>query len=251
MSLKFNILEVEVNGIVVRVLSISRSLPSSIGVFFYHDLYGNIFDGNSVMIRSARRLANEGLNSYIYVYPGHELSEGKIEDLDWSRLHNLMLKVSHSIVKERNIERVGMVGYGFGSVLACFISRRLPCEVRCLTLVNPIGKGWIQKMEYEIFKHGDVVSVREAYVVPRKILETYINVDFMKIYSEVDIPTAIIHAVDNEVVPAEEAKNIYDSLRSKRKILVLTSKGGYSLRDFEIREKVASLIAEWVKRHVK
>ena len=251
MVLKFNILEVEVDNVVVRVLSVSQSSPNGIGVFFYHDLYGNIFDGNSVMVRSARKLASEGLNSYIYVYPGHELSEGKIEDLDWSRLHSLMVKASHSIVKEEDIECVGMVGYGFGSVLACFISRRLPCEVRCLALVNPIGKGWIQKMEYEIFKHGDVVNIREAYMVPRRILETYINVDFMKIYSEVDIPTAIIHAVDNEIVSAEEAKNIYDCLKGRRKILVLTSKGGYSLRDFEIRERVASLIAEWIKRHVK
>lgn len=92
------------------------------------------------MVSLARALCKVGVYCLRFDHMGHGDSDGNFEDATVNtRLSDIKCAVEY-LVKNTEIEKVGLLGLRFGATLAALMNEEME-EIKCLCLISPILKG--------------------------------------------------------------------------------------------------------------
>jgi len=62
----------------------------------------------------------------------------------------------------------------------------------------------------------------------------------------IKVPTLIIHAIDDAVIPISQAKRFFERLKAEKKFIEIEH-GGHVFEDYNIRRRIENEILNWIK----
>lgn len=193
---------------------------------------------------------------YTFTLPGHDKAViNNVTKEDWIKAaENQMEKIINNGYK-----KVYIIGHSMGGIIASHLASKYP-EVKKLVLAAPAFKYFTFKDDKldiiesikkvpKLFKNYDTETVVSRLLkVPiltikefMELAETHIN-DVKKI----EIPTLILHGLEDEIVPTDSVEYVYENIKSKSVTLIELEKLNHDLFINERYQDVKKLIIDFL-----
>ena len=219
------------------------------GVLFSHGLEGSK-DGTKWLIL-ASRLSDSGYASLRFSYRGcgevPERSEGDPRDSTLTeRIKDYRAAIAYLQGTRANPERLGVIGSSFGGMTALAAHDPRVKVIVCLATPSrmPEMLGGVAAAQ----KDSEWVEFRGGRL-QRSIYEDTARYNICEAVKDIRCPLLIIHGGADEVVPVDNAHEIYRSA-SEPKRLVVVEGGNHSFTEPDHLERVVVLVLEWLDRYL-
>ncbi len=190
-------------------------------VLIIHGFAGGTYDEEPLFFHLQPNLK---FDVYNFTLPGHSTNlSNNISFNDW--IKSVDEKIS--ILRKIGYKSIYLIGHSMGGVLAVHAAIKNP-EVKKIVLVAPAFRYLSMEgdLRDKIFKTGpDILKTYEAKEVFSRMLKVSVNqtkefikfIDYSKNIPELlTVPTLIIQGDEDQVVPKESSKKLYDDLSCKK-----------------------------------
>lgn len=186
-------------------------------VLIIHGFAGGTYDEESLFFHLQPDLR---FDVYNFTLPGHSTNlSNKIVYTDWIKAVDEKI----SILRKIGYSNIYLIGHSMGGVLAAHAAIKNP-EVKKVVLVAPAFRYLSMEgdLRDKLLKSGpDIIKTYEAKEVLSRMLKVSVNqtrefikfIDFSQnIPDLLTVPTLIIQGEDDQVVPKESSKKLYEDL---------------------------------------
>jgi hypothetical protein len=183
-------------------------------------------------------------------------SEGRMEDgTTTGYLEDLEDVISWSKTQKWHDNEFFLVGQSMGGYcIANYATRNT--NVRGLILFSPKVTGDSPKeLEIEELKIKGFVEW-ESHSTPGvfkrkgyKYFEDEINHNLLNIVEKIKCPALIISGDEDEVIPIEQQKMLFDKIKSKKELYIFKN-GDHNLKGRENSEELYNIINNWIKSNI-
>mgnify|MGYP005646248221 CR=1 FL=1 len=219
-------------------------------VVMIHGFTGNRIENSRLFVEISRSLCAAGVASLRFDLRGHGEGPGGFEDFDIEQAIRDAEEVVRWVLRHPSFKTsaLGLLGLSMGGYIAIEVASRKPRELRALALLSPA----IDFTELrERHRGGVVVEGGYAYLGPQRMklenLEKLLSRSAMGRARSIDVPTLIVHAVDDDVVPSEQSRRFFQGLRTRDKKLVLLEEGGHVFTTYSSRRRVIEEVTAWFR----
>ena len=196
---------------------------------------------------------------YTFTLPGHDKHKiNKVTKEDWIKAAEVQIEK----IINNGYKTIYVIGHSMGGIIATHLASKYS-EVKKLVLAAPAFR-------YLSFK-GDKLDIIESI---KKVPKIFIDYDseevisralkvpiltikeFMGLAEEhiidvknIDIPTLILHGMNDEIVPVDSVNYVYDNIKSKSVTLIELEKLNHDLFINNRYEEVKRLIVNFLIGH--
>ncbi len=215
-------------GIIIKAWLIHRKNNDKEGpyILFCHGNAGNI----SHRLPIAKTLSEKGFNVMLFDYRGYGESTGKPSE---KGIYEDTLAVYNYMVNNKKIHpsKINLIGISLGCNAALYLAQRE--KINTITIIAPITSA------------KEVARTIPLYYIFSFFLESnFLN---NKIFVEkIKIPILIAHSKDDEIVPYDMGKKLFEICPSKNKKFITLS-GGHNEDYFE-DDKFTDTIKEFIEK---
>ncbi|MFH1753223.1 MAG: alpha/beta hydrolase, partial [Candidatus Omnitrophota bacterium] len=201
---------------------------AKITILFSHGNAGNI----SHRVRIAKVLNTLGANLFIYDYRGYGKSQGRPSEKGFY----IDARSAYDYLRGRgDVDKKKIVIYG--KSIGANVSIYLASKVEAAALISESGFSSAADMGERIFPF-----------LPVKWLLT-IKYDAVSKIENISIPKFIIHSKDDEIVPYDLGKKLYEAAPEPKEFYEM--RGGHNEAVFIDTDEFVSRIDDFLSRHVK
>jgi len=205
-------------------------------------------------VELARTLAKVGISSLRFDFSGHGDSEGKIEDLSIEKQAEEINSAYQRLIRNPKIarEKIGILGHSLGALAAVLFQVKYR-KAKALILVAPaidqknLIKKWYTKEQIRLWKKQGYLDTPKGRVGIKYLQDT--EKDYLECLGRIDVPTLIIQGREDEDVPMEYTKEVFERLRYKKKLIIVENVEHH----FESKKGIEALISNslnWLKENL-
>ncbi|MEM3982739.1 MAG: alpha/beta fold hydrolase [Thermofilum sp.] len=225
-------------------------LPSGIEkpkpVLLLHGFTGNKSEAGRLYTDLARVLCSAGYAVLRFDYRCHGDSPLPFEEF---RVSMAVEDAENAVKYVKGLEgvdasRFALVGLSMGGFIAARISLDRD-DVAALVLLSTSPFAPFERRRLERRQEGEFVYFGALRMRPEGFEGMLMTPDQAE---RVRAPTLQIHAVDDEAVPLDRAKQSFEALKVKKKFVEV--KGGHVFNDYHVRRQVEKEILAWIKEHL-
>ena len=207
-------------------------------VLIIHGFAGGTYDEENLAIRLERHAK---LDVYSFTLPGHDKLGFRTKKYnEWVDASEEQLNRLISY----GYKDIYLIGHSMGGVIATYLASKYKC-VKKLVLAAPAftyltfgdNSKTLDKVKSAIdaIKENDKDEIVTRFLkLPLTSISEFIKLinQYAFIYKEIKVPTLILHGKDDTIVQPESSKNIYDSIKSKKKKIVFLDNESHDLFEY-------------------
>ncbi len=205
-------------------------------------------EGKGKALEMAQFFGEEGINFFLFDFSGVGESEGKFEDITLSRQVKDLEAAIDTMVR-RNVKEIFLMGRSLGGTTVLALDHKKYPRIKGVISLNGAA------FPYELFKNfisqdlkGERILLGDgdnSVVVKRALLEDLRKWDILQHVKRLSpIPLLIIHGEMDEVVPVENAKELYLHARQPKKLVIIEGEDHQFSHKYKRMWKES---LEWVK----
>jgi putative redox protein len=205
------------------------------------------------LIVLSRALAERGILTLRFDFSYVGESSGKFEDITYTGEVD-DLRAAYAFVRNRHDGRIGILGSSMGGTVALLFAAREPTVAAAATIAAPLHperfptrvltaaqlQQW-RELGFTIY-HGQKLNV--------SLLHDLENLDVPRAVRNITCPVLVIHGDADEVVPVEEAHELYGCLNTAKRLAVLPG-CDHRLSDPETMRAALAEALDWLIEHVQ
>lgn len=225
-------------------LDVDRPRP----VLFLHGFTGNKCEAGRLFVDMARAVCADGFAALRFDFRGHGDAPLPFEEF----------RIAYAIEDAANaadyLKRLGRVDAGemgvVGLSMGGGVSVKLAAEredVAALVLLSPALDFTELASAVRPRSEGGYVYLGALRLKAENAVELS-GFSVMDLAERVRAATLIIHAVDDKVVPASQARRFYERLRCEKKMVEV--RGGHVFEDYGVRREVVGEVVAWLRDHL-
>lgn len=180
------------------------------------------------------KLLGRGLSVFLFDFTGCGQSEGSLSDL----IPSAGLDDLESAVKNFNLSNFGLCGTSFGGYVSLLYAFKN--KIKALTLKSPVSD-W-RKIGWPNTEHANKSK--------DKILADVKDIDIYQQAKNLSIPTLIVHGDKDDVVPIDQSKKLYQTLKGEKRLEIIHSATHDIKADPAHLEKTNTLFADFFKENL-
>jgi dipeptidyl aminopeptidase/acylaminoacyl peptidase len=219
-------------------------------VIMSHGLEGNK-DGKKWLLL-ASRFYGAGFAYLRFNYRGcglnEEISEGRFEDTTLSsRIQDFRAAVDFISTTGVDRNRLAVVGSSFGGMVAIAANdNRIKAIV---TLSTPYAIRIPDNDQYELYHSEKFLRLPSNRKLKKGFFTDVSNIDMGNSVKGINCPLLVIHGDADNLVPVENALNIYGKAIEPKRLEIIEG-GGHSLDESNHMEQMVSLTFNWIKQYL-
>ena len=193
---------------------------------------------------------------YTFTLPGHDKAViNNVTKEDWIKAaENQIEKIINNGYK-----KIYIIGHSMGGIIASHLASKYP-EVKKLVLAAPAFKYFTFKDDKldiiesikkvpKLFKNYDTETVVSRLLkTPALTIKEFIELaeEHINDVKMIEIPTLILHGLEDEIVPTDSVEHVYENIKSKSVTLIELEKLNHNLFINERYEDVKKLIIDFL-----
>lgn len=188
----------------------------------------------------AKRLEKKGIASLRFDFHGRGESPGKIEETTLTKGVQDLKAAIEFVEKIDGSTDIGVFGYSYGAMVDLGLAdERIKVHVMAAPASDPL-EIWKNEKEWEEKGYIDFygVNLEYGFYEDLKKYDLYKNAKKLKGY------TLIIHGEDDEVVPYEQSKKLFECLESGKKLIGIKGCN----HGFNCYEEMVEKTMEWFEK---
>lgn len=208
-------------------------------------------------LRLARILNQQGINVLRFDFTGVGRSQGQLNDSDYAANIDDLVSASQYL-KKTYIAPSLLIGHSLGGTAAISASHLIP-EIKALvTIGSPYNPASIKKYiideqitadtKPEQKKHIKIAG--ETFLVDQNFLKSFEGKEATEAIRNLNKPILIVHSAIDEIVPIDDAINIFKLVSSPKNFITL-DKADHLLTRRVDAEYLGSVISSWAKQYIK
>ena len=194
---------------------------------------------------------------YTFTLPGHDEIDYNITKEDWIKSTENHIEM----LINNNYKSIYVIGHSMGGILATHVANKYK-EIKKLVLLAPAfkylaldDKGNFNLIE-GLKKSPDIIKtyskeavLSRALKVPIKAINEFINLvkEEEKSPNKIKVPTLIIQGLNDNVVPVESAKYVYNLIQHKNKKILFFDNTDHDLFNSVKRKEISIEIKKFLK----
>ncbi|ADM27798.1 dienelactone hydrolase [Ignisphaera aggregans DSM 17230] len=212
----------------------------------FHGFTGNKVEANRLFVDIARALCSDGKAVLRFDFRCHGDSPLPFEEF---KLDYALEDAENAIRYVENVFRpskIGLIGLSMGGHIAIKTAYRFKDRISSLILLAPaIDIGKLLEQAIDRLPKINGYFVFGAYRLKKEGVESILKSNAMDLAENIESPTLLIHAKNDEVVPHTQSIEFYNRLRIEKKKLVLLDEGGHVFSTITSKSRVVQEIVEW------
>jgi fermentation-respiration switch protein FrsA (DUF1100 family) len=239
------------------VIHIPEKTPAP-AVVFSHGFTGNRIEAHRLFVRTARKMSKAGFVAVRFDFRGSGESDGEFEEMSISSEISDLNSVLKFLLDKKEVsrEKIGLVGLSLGGVVSILTTARNPIAKAVCTWSSPARLELLSSLRDSF--GADLSQIEKGYVelpsgyrIGRVFLEDALKHDILDDCAKISPrPMLIIHGSQDNVVPVEHARMLYDRAGEPKKIVIIEGADHtFNRRDWE--DKVIELTIEWFREIFK
>jgi putative redox protein len=179
-------------------------------------------------------------------------SSGKFEDITYSgEVEDL--KAAHALVRSRNPGKIAILGSSMGGTVALLFAAQQPSLAALVTVAAPIHPerfpsrvltpAQSEQWRAQGFTHHNGQRIN------RSLLHDLERLNVPEAVKKIICPVLILHGDADEVVPVEEAHELYAALAHSKRLSILPA-SDHRLSDPAVMRRAITEALEWLTEHV-
>jgi putative redox protein len=179
-------------------------------------------------------------------------SSGKFEDITYSgEVEDL--KAAHALVQSRNPGKIAILGSSMGGTVALLFAAQQPNLAALVTVAAPIHPerfpirvltpAQAEQWRVQGFTHHNGQRINLS------LLHDLERLNVSEAVKTITCPVLILHGDKDEVVPVEEAHELYAALAHSKRLSILPA-SDHRLSDPAVMRRAIAEALEWLTQHV-
>jgi len=179
-------------------------------------------------------------------------SSGKFEDITYSgEVEDL--KAAHALVQSRNPGKIAILGSSMGGTVALLFAAQQPSLAALVTISAPfhperfpnrvLTPAQAEQWRAQGFTHHNGQRIN------RSLLHDLERLNVPEAVKKIICPVLILHGDADEVVPVEEAHELYAALAHSKRLSILPA-SDHRLSDPAVMRRAIAEALEWLTQHV-
>jgi len=231
-------------------------------VLMLHGFTGHKIESHRLFVRAARRFADEGFVVFRFDFRGSGDSEGKFEDMTLSgELSDAVVALDLLMyLDEVDPSRIGVVGFSMGGCIAAMLAGRRRGDIKAVALWAAVSEDppstferFLNPFREQILAGSSSFVEWAGYLIGRPFFEELPNIRPTQEIRSFDGDVLIVHGTDDQTVPQDHAKRLYQILMQRKKghvELHLIENASHTFIRREHETKLLDLTAEFFKRYL-
>ncbi|MEM2740233.1 MAG: alpha/beta fold hydrolase [Candidatus Bathyarchaeia archaeon] len=228
------------------------------GIVMLHGFTGNKTEAHRLFVHVARSLCNSGFIVLRFDFRGSGDSDGEFEDMTLPGEVSDAGEALSLLMRRRYIDRsrVGVLGLSMGGRVAAILAS-MDARIRFAILYSPaLGPlrermlSWMPREYMDRLDLGEAVEVSPGWYLKKRFFETVDYIVPSDVMKGIKAPILIIHGDKDQVIPVEEVKRYFDSIRGldDRNELYIVKDGDHTFSKREHTKEVIDKTLEWLHR---
>jgi uncharacterized protein len=234
----------------IGVLHHPEQLPARGAVILCHGMESD--KQSKKLIFLSRELARRGVMAlrFDFCYGGE--SSGKFEDITCSgELDDL--KAAYKFIAGHHKGKTAILGSSMGGTVALMFAAQEPTVAALVVVSAPLHP---EKFPARILTSAELQQWRDQGYIRYNgqrfnvsLLEDLQNIDIPGCARRIACPVLIVHGDSDEIVPVEEAYELYDCLQVSKRLSILRG-SDHRLSNPELMARAVDEALDWLTRHV-
>lgn len=231
------------------------------GIVMFHGFTGNKSEAHRLFVHVARSLCDSGFIVLRFDFRGSGDSDGDFEDTTLPREVSDAERALSLLMRQRYIDRarVGVLGLSMGGRVAAILAS-MDARIRFAILYSPaLGPlkermlSRISREEVDKLDRGEAAEVSPGFYLKKQFFETVDYIIPSSIMSKVNIPILIVHGDRDQVIPVDEVRKCFDSIKgvNDRSELYIVMGGDHTFSKREHTREVIDKTLEWIHKVVQ
>jgi|Deesub1362A_J573_1020465.scaffolds.fasta_scaffold00750_12 pimeloyl-ACP methyl ester carboxylesterase len=209
--------------------------------------HGLPYESGSVVEKNYSKLANffalKGIPSAIFDFSGTGLSEGRFRLSAW---------IEDLVNIAEKFDRVYLLGYSMGGVIAIRVAAELKNVVRIATVSTPCSADMfsrdVLRFVYENARTKGVLrGIGDFETFSERFEREFFEIEPLRWIRRIRIPKLIVHGTEDEIVPYTHGQRLFEAA-IKPKTFVKVRNGSHFLRQ---EDTVSEIIADWMRGKIE
>lgn len=194
---------------------------------------------------------------YAFTLPGHDEIDYNVKKEDWIKATENHIQM----LINNNYKDIYVIGHSMGGVLATHVANKYK-QIKKLVLLAPAFKylaldekgnfsliEGLKKSPNIIKSYSKEAIFSRALKVPFKTVMEFVNLvkEYEKIPENISVPTLIIQGLDDDVVPVESAKYVYNLIPNENKEILFYDNTNHDLFGSNKRKEISIEIKNFLK----
>ncbi len=200
----------------------------------------------------APKLNERGFATFRFSYRGcgygDEKSEGEFEDTTLTgRIKDYRAALDRLADTRIDHGRIGVIGSSFGGEVP--IAADDPRVKAMVLLATPSRSEVPSEAQMADYKRQGYFELPSGRRLKPSYFEDVSRYELCQAIAGVGTPVLIIHGGDDELVPVEQAHELYEHAGEPKRLEIIEG-GGHALRDTEHMDRILELAREWFSKHL-
>jgi len=225
--------------------------PANGAVILCHGMESNKDSDKLALL--GRALAQRGVLvlRFDFRYVGE--SSGKFEDITYSgEVEDL--KAAHALVRDRNAGKVAILGSSMGGTVALLFAAQEPTLAALVTVAAPIHPERfptrILTPEQTAQWRAQGFTIYNGQRLNASLLHDLERLDVPQAARNITCPVLILHGEADEIVPVQEAHELYACLANSKRLSILPG-ADHRLSDPAVMQRAIVEALDWLREHVQ
>lgn len=203
----------------------------------------------------SRALAEEGVAVLRFDFTGLGDSEGEFADTNFSSNVDDVTAAASFLAEDLEAPAI-LIGHSLGGAAVLQAASRIPSAAAVVTIAAPSSPRHVlraigsKRDEIEAQGEAEVTIAGRSFRIKKQFLDDLEGDTMKRQITELGRPLLIFHSPRDEVVPMENATDIFMAARHPKSFLSL-DRADHLLSDQEDSRWVAAVIAAWAHRYVR
>jgi len=232
------------------VLHHPAQVPANGAVILCHGMESN--KNSDKLVYVGRMLAERGLLAlrFDFAYVGE--SSGKFEDITYSgEVEDL--KAAHALVRNRNAAKVAILGSSMGGTVALLFAAQEPSLAAVATVAAPLHPELFPRRiltpEQTRQWRAQGFTIYNGQRLNASLLHDLEKLDVPQAARKITCPVLILHGEADEIVPVQEAHELYACLTNSKRLSILPG-ADHRLSDPAVMQRAIAEALDWLTEHV-
>lgn len=205
-------------------------------------------------VELARKLAENKIASLRFDFSGCGDSEGRFEEMRISKQVEELKTAFQRLTKEKRVnkERIGIFAHSLGTVVACLFQQKYR-KIKCFVLAalaldqKRLIRKWYSPKEIKKWKKQRYLDTEKFRIGLGYLREA---MDYSSIFSEIKIPTLVLHGGKDEDIPEKIAKENFSKIGAKEKKMIIIGETDHHFESYLGRQKLIKNSLKWLKKYL-
>ena len=238
-------------GRLAGVLHLPPETPNGFGVILCHGMESS--KESLKLLHLGESLSRVGFTVLRFDFTGVGESSGDFESITCTRQVE-DLAAAHDVLRERGVERVGIVGSSMGGTTALMYAGAAEGVAALATLAAPFDPRELLERDFppkaiEVWRVQGFIEFNGRRLTT-DFLEEALTIDVAAAVARIDCPVLVIHGDADPTVPVAQAVALHAALPAGKELCILPGADHRFTRD-EDRDAALGRVDEWVARHLR